>query len=120
MWLWAGTARPAVPPPEARAVAIAAARAVRAGFVGVDLLPTVDGWTAIELNGCVDFTHEYGLYGGDPFIEVVAALDRLGRRAVALEPALAQPGSTARASRRARGRPSRRARVRDASPCRRR
>jgi glutathione synthase/RimK-type ligase-like ATP-grasp enzyme len=79
----------AVPPPEARAVAIAAARAVRAGFVGVDLLPTADGWTAIELNGCVDFTHEYGLYGGDPFIEVVAALDRLGRRdAVALEPAL--------------------------------
>jgi len=78
----------AVPPPEARAVAIAAARAVRAGFVGVDLLPTADGWTAIELNGCVDFTHEYGLYGGDPFIEVVASLDRLDRTAVALEPAL--------------------------------
>jgi glutathione synthase/RimK-type ligase-like ATP-grasp enzyme len=77
-----------VPSPEARAVAIAAARAVGAGFVGVDLLPTADGWIAIELNGCVDFTHEYGLYGGDPFIEVVAALERLGREAVVLEPAL--------------------------------
>jgi [lysine-biosynthesis-protein LysW]--L-2-aminoadipate ligase len=77
-----------VPPPGARALAIAAARAVHAGFVGVDLLPVDDGWTVVELNGCVDFTHEYGLYGGDPFVEVVAALERFGQRAVALEPAL--------------------------------
>lgn len=77
-----------VPLPDARAVAIAAARAVHAGFVGVDLLPSADGWVVIELNGCVDFTHEYGLFGGDPFIEVVAALDRIGRRAAVFEPAL--------------------------------
>jgi hypothetical protein len=51
-------------------------------------LPSADGWIAIELNGCVDFTHEYGLYGGDPFVEVVAALERLDRGVVALEPAL--------------------------------
>ena len=72
-----------VPPPEARVVAIAAARAVGAGFVGVDLLPTTRGWVPIELNGCVDFTHEYGLYGGDPFIEVVAALERVSRESFA-------------------------------------
>lgn len=78
-----------VPPPEARSVAIRAARAVRAGFVGVDMLPTDDGWTVIELNGCVDFTHEYGLFGGDPFVEVVSALERYGHRLpVPVEPAL--------------------------------
>jgi glutathione synthase/RimK-type ligase-like ATP-grasp enzyme len=77
-----------VPPPEARAAAVAAARAVGAGFVGVDLLPSASGWIVLELNGCVEFTHEYGLYGGDPFVEVVAALERLGDRTEALEPAL--------------------------------
>jgi len=77
-----------VPPPEARAVAIAAASAVGAGFLGIDLLPSDDGWIVLELNGCVDFTHEYGLFGGDPFVEVVSALERLGDRAAALEPVL--------------------------------
>jgi len=76
-----------VPPPEARALAIAAARGVGAGFLGIDLLPTESGWIVLELNGCVDFTHEYGLFGGDPFVEVVSALERLGDRAEALEPA---------------------------------
>jgi [lysine-biosynthesis-protein LysW]---L-2-aminoadipate ligase len=78
-----------VPPPEARAVAIAATRAISGGFVGVDLLPSGDGWIVLELNGCVDFTHEYGLFGGDPFVEVVSALERLGDRGAALEPVLA-------------------------------
>jgi [lysine-biosynthesis-protein LysW]---L-2-aminoadipate ligase len=77
-----------MPPPEARAAAIAAARAVGAGFVGVDLLPSANGWIVLELNGCVEFTHEYGLYGGDPFVEVVSALERLGDLAEALEPAM--------------------------------
>lgn len=77
-----------VPPPEARALAVAAARAVGAGFVGVDLLPTEDGWVVLELNGCVDFTHEYGLFGGDPFLEVVSVLERFGDRAEALQPVL--------------------------------
>ena len=77
-----------VPPPEARAVAIAAAGAIGGGFVGVDLLPSDGGWIVLELNGCVDFTHEYGLFGGDPFVEVVSALERLGDRAAALVPVL--------------------------------
>jgi RimK family alpha-L-glutamate ligase len=77
-----------VPPPEARAVAIAAAGAIGGGFIGVDLLPSDGGWIVLELNGCVDFTHEYGLFGGDPFVEVVSALERLGDRAAALEPVL--------------------------------
>jgi [lysine-biosynthesis-protein LysW]---L-2-aminoadipate ligase len=77
-----------VPPPEARALAIAATRAIGGGFVGVDLLPTESGWIVLELNGCVDFTHEYGLFGGDPFVEVVSALERLDDRAAALQPVL--------------------------------
>jgi RimK family alpha-L-glutamate ligase len=81
-----------VPSPEARAVAIAAARAVGAGFVGVDLLPSRGGWIAIELNGCVDFTHEYGLYGGDPFVEVVAALERGSRESFAFPAEVLVPG----------------------------
>ena len=83
-----GHREPVVPPPEARALAIAAARAVGAGFLGIDLLPSDGGWIVLELNGCVDFTHEYGLFGGDPFVEVVSALERLGDHAAALEPVL--------------------------------
>lgn len=84
-----GHREPVVPPPEALAVAMRAARAVGAGFVGVDLLPTETGWTVIELNGCVDFTAEYGFPGSDPFAEVVCALERLGEELpAALEPAL--------------------------------
>ena len=39
------------------ALAVAAARAVGAELVGVDLLPTpAGGWTVLELNGAVEFT----------------------------------------------------------------
>jgi glutathione synthase/RimK-type ligase-like ATP-grasp enzyme len=69
-------------------VAIAAAQAIGAGFVGVDLLPTPGGWIVLELNGCVEFTHEYGLFGGYPFVDVVSALERLAEPAAELEPAL--------------------------------
>ena len=75
-----------VPSPDAVATALAAADAIGAGFVGVDLLPTAAGWTVIEINGCVDFTRDYSLLGGDPFYEAVCALDSFGRGAV-LEPA---------------------------------
>jgi RimK family alpha-L-glutamate ligase len=49
------------PPPEARALALAAADAADIDLVGVDLLPDGDGWTVVELNGAVDFTSEYSL-----------------------------------------------------------
>jgi RimK family alpha-L-glutamate ligase len=56
-----GTRRPVEPPPIACALARAAAAAVEADLVGVDLLPLAGGgYTVIELNGAVDFTESYG------------------------------------------------------------
>ena len=54
---------PTVPPADACELALAAARAIGADFVGVDLLPTPEGYVIIELNGCVDLTEEYSLDG---------------------------------------------------------
>jgi len=64
---------PADPPPLARALALAAARASRADLVGVDLLPTGNGFVVVELNGAVDFRPLY-LETGDVFSEAVGAL----------------------------------------------
>jgi [lysine-biosynthesis-protein LysW]---L-2-aminoadipate ligase len=69
-----GTRRPTVPPPRACELAIAAAGALGIDLVGVDLLPTGAGeYVVIELNGAVDFTHEYAA-DYDVFAETVAAL----------------------------------------------
>ena len=69
------------PPPQACELALAAARAAGAALVGVDLVPDGEGgWTVIELNGAVEFTHEYQP-GGDVFADVVHGL---ARSAVAL------------------------------------
>lgn len=63
------------PPPLARTLAIAAARAIRADLAGIDLLPTGAGYVVLELNGAVDFrplyTHERDVYA-----ETVQALLR--------------------------------------------
>jgi [lysine-biosynthesis-protein LysW]--L-2-aminoadipate ligase len=63
-----GTVRRAVVPADARALAVAAAAAVGADLVGVDLLP-VDGGghVVLELNGAVDFDERYRLDGRDPY-----------------------------------------------------
>ena len=73
--------RQATPPPDACALALAAARATGASLVGIDLLPDGRGrWTVAEINGAVEFTSEYALSpGADPFAE---AAFRLGRAAV--------------------------------------
>lgn len=73
--------RKTTPPPDACALALAAARATGAALVGVDLLPDGRGrWTVAEINGAVEFTEEYALRpGADPFAE---AAFRLGRAAV--------------------------------------
>jgi RimK family alpha-L-glutamate ligase len=63
----------AEPPPLAEALALAAARAARSDLVGVDLLPTGNGFVVLELNGAVDFRPVY-LEAGDVFSEAVAAL----------------------------------------------
>ena len=65
---------PVEPPPLARALALAAARAARADLVGVDLLPTPNGgFLVLELNGAVDFRPVYAPMR-DVFSETVAAL----------------------------------------------
>jgi [lysine-biosynthesis-protein LysW]--L-2-aminoadipate ligase len=67
--------RPVSPPPDACAVALAAARAIEGDLVGVDLLPTPDGgFVVLELNGAVEFNHVYALDGGDVFERTLAAL----------------------------------------------
>jgi RimK family alpha-L-glutamate ligase len=65
---------PVVPPPDACAIAVAAAAAVGGDLVGVDLLPAdVGTWVVLEVNGAVDFTSAYSL-GDDVFAAACAAL----------------------------------------------
>ena len=65
---------PVDPPPIARALALAAARAARADLVGVDLLPTPNGgFLVLELNGAVDFRPAYAPQR-DVFFDAVTAL----------------------------------------------
>lgn len=71
------TRHPVVPPPAACALGIAAAAAVRADFIGIDLLPLGDGYTVIELNGAADFNETYSLPGRDVFHAAAAGLGLL-------------------------------------------
>jgi RimK family alpha-L-glutamate ligase len=64
---------PVEPPPVAWSLALAAARAARADLVGVDLLPTRNGFVVLELNGAVDFRPVYAPQS-DVFADAVAAL----------------------------------------------
>ena len=64
---------PVEPPPLARALALAAARAARSDLVGVDLLPTRNGFVVLELNGAVDFRPIYAPLR-DVFTDAVGAL----------------------------------------------
>ncbi len=70
-----GRRSPAVPDRAACALALAAAAALGADLVGVDLLPLPDGgWTVIEVNGAVEFSSEYSLDGHEVFAAVRAGL----------------------------------------------
>jgi RimK family alpha-L-glutamate ligase len=62
--------RTVVPDDTAVAVATAAAAASGLDLVGVDLLPTVDGYVVVELNGCVDFCDVYAA-ASDVFVDAV-------------------------------------------------
>jgi [lysine-biosynthesis-protein LysW]--L-2-aminoadipate ligase len=58
------TREPTVAPPAVCELALAAAAAIEADLVGVDLLPTPDGrHIVIELNGAVEFTADYAVDG---------------------------------------------------------
>jgi RimK family alpha-L-glutamate ligase len=76
---------PVQPPPLARALALAAARVARADLVGVDLLPTRNGFVVLELNGAVDFRPVYAPLH-DVYSDAVAALlgDVAGQRELAV------------------------------------
>jgi RimK family alpha-L-glutamate ligase len=72
-----GSRRPVADPPhDACEIALAAAAAAGATLVGVDLVQDgLGNWTVIELNGAVEFTHEYQP-GGDVFGDVAAEVAR--------------------------------------------
>ena len=71
-----GTIHPLDPSEDACDLAVRAAAATGASFVGVDLLPLDDGgYTVLELNGAVEFMPQYGLYEGDVYADVAEALD---------------------------------------------
>jgi len=74
-----GTSGPADPPPLARTLALAAAAAIRGDLVGVDLLPTGNGYVVSELNGAADFHPHYALDVEDVFVESVLELLRVAR-----------------------------------------
>jgi [lysine-biosynthesis-protein LysW]--L-2-aminoadipate ligase len=69
-----GTRHRAVPSEQAVELAVAAAAAIDADLVGVDLLPVDGGYAVIELNGCVDFTAAYSQPGRNVFEDVVTSL----------------------------------------------
>ena len=69
-----GTRYPALPGRRARSLALAAAAAVGADLVGVDLLPRGRSHVVLELNGAVDFTVDYTLDGNDVFTQALLAL----------------------------------------------
>ena len=84
-----GRSEAAPAPPLARALAVEAADAIRADFVGVDLLPTPDGgYIVVELNGAADVRPWYG-DESDVYTESVFELMRTvhDRRALSLIPA---------------------------------
>lgn len=67
--------QPVSPPPEACELAVAAARAIEADLVGVDLLVAPDGGhVVLELNGAVEFNEQYALGPGDVFAQALEAL----------------------------------------------
>jgi RimK family alpha-L-glutamate ligase len=79
-----GQVEPVQLPPLARALALAAARATRLDLVGIDLLPTGNGFVVLEFNGAVDFRPMYAPLR-DVFSDAVAALlgDVAGQRELA-------------------------------------
>ena len=65
---------PIEPSPAACELALAAAAAIGADLLGIDLLPVGPGrYVVLELNGAVDFSHEYDL-GGDVYASAMRAL----------------------------------------------
>jgi [lysine-biosynthesis-protein LysW]--L-2-aminoadipate ligase len=71
-----GSFEPADPPPVARTLACAAAAAIGADVIGVDLFPVDGRFVVLELNGAVDFDASSSLAGGDVYDDLIRALAR--------------------------------------------
>jgi RimK family alpha-L-glutamate ligase len=69
-----GSRRPCVPSAMASALAEAAAAAIGADLVGVDLLPSDDGYVIIELNAAAEYNAVYSLPGRDVYGDSAVAL----------------------------------------------
>jgi RimK family alpha-L-glutamate ligase len=69
-----GTRQAAEPTDEAIRLGLAAAAAIGADFVGIDLLPLDGGHVVLELNGAVEFDEVYSLAGGDVYLDTARAL----------------------------------------------
>ena len=78
-----GHSEPAAAPLLARTLALAAAQAIRADLVGIDLLPTGNGYVIAELNGAVDVQPWYR-YDGDVYADAVFELMRSVRDRLAV------------------------------------
>lgn len=70
-----GTRERVEPPEEACRLGLAAAAAIGADLIGVDLLPVDGGHVVLELNGAVEFDEAYDLPGGDVYLDAAEALD---------------------------------------------
>lgn len=77
------TRGPVDPPAEACRLGIAAAAAIGADLVGVDLLPVDGGHIVLELNGAAEFDDGYSLRGGDVYLNAAEALEVVPAEAVA-------------------------------------
>jgi len=69
-----GSLRPHVPSAAACELAEAAAAAIGADLVGVDLLPVDEGYVIVELNAAVEFDDAYSLPGADVYADTAEAL----------------------------------------------
>ncbi len=78
-----GSLRPGRPGEDACELALAAAEATGAAFVGVDLLPSGSGFVVLELNATVHFDRRYSLPRSDVYAETAAALSLPSSRPLA-------------------------------------
>jgi hypothetical protein len=72
-------------PSSARTLSLSAVAAIRGDLVGVDLLPTRNGYVVSELNGAVDFLPHYALDLEDVYTDAVLELLRVARDRRALQ-----------------------------------
>jgi RimK family alpha-L-glutamate ligase len=84
-----GRSEPAEPPALAQSLALAAAAAVGGDLIGVDLLPTGNGFVIAELNGAVDFRAWYALGLDSVYTRVVLELLRVAHERIATRAASA-------------------------------